>query len=513
MQSSNRVILNSGYLYANMLVTMVVQLASVRILVNALGVADYGIYSIVAGVVALFAFINVAMAASTQRFLSYAIGEGHPDHIREIFYQSVLLHLIIGVVVLLLLEVGGLYYVRHVMQAPPQRIHAATVLLHCITASTFVNIITVPYEADINANENMGAIALINILDSLMKLAVAIVVMHVTWDKLQTYGALTMACLIITLLIKRLYCLAHYDESHFRWHRVTDWSQARQIAAFCVWNLIGSGTCVARYQGTALVLNQFFTLAVNTAYGIAQQVNGLLLFFSNSIVRAIRPQVVKSEGAGDHQRMLRLSMTTCKVTSLMVALLAVPLGLSIEPVLELWLGHAPGADCVMFCRAFLAVVFINQLTIGLQVAIESTGRIRLLQMVVGTMHLLPLVAGWLLFRLGFPPGAIMMCVIVEELVAIVARAFICRREAALDVPFFLTRVIVPCLLAVTLTTLLTGWAVSLLGLSPWPSCLLHVAVSVTLLSATSYCLILDATERRHIADFLSLVLTKLHLRP
>ncbi len=510
--TSKRVILNSGFLYANMIVTMVVQLISVRILVNALGIADYAIYSLVAGVVALFAFINVAMAASTQRFISYAIGEGKEENIREIFYQSVVLHLLIGLVVLVLLEVGGLYYVKCFLRAPADRIPAATLLLHCITASTFVNIITVPYEADINANENMGVIAAINIFDSLMKLAVALLVMYTSTDKLSLYGVLTMVCMIITLLIKRFYCLARYPESHIRWHKINDFRQARDMASFTAWNLIGSGCSVARYQGTGIVLNQFFALAVNTAYGVAQQVNGLLLFFANSIVRAIRPQVVKSEGNGNRNRMLRLSATTCKITSLMVALLAIPLGISIEHILRIWLGHNPGAECVMFCRCFLVIVFLNQLTIGLQIAIESVGKIRLLQCTVGSLHLLPLLMGFVCFRCGLPPSSIMICIIGEEIVALFVRAAIAHHLAGLAAWHFLWRTVLPCVVAVPLVTAATLSVLRLTGLEGWLHCIVAFAFSIPALAAVSYFWIINEKERKPINEFVLLGLGKLGLR-
>ncbi len=509
---ANRVILNSGFLYANMLVTMAVQLVSVRILVNALGVNDYGIYSLVAGLVALFAFINVAMAASTQRFLSYAIGEGKAESVREIFYQSVVLHIAIGVLVLVLLEAGGLYYVLNFLRAPADRIPATTLLLHCITASTFVNIITVPYEADINANENMGVIAAINILDSFMKLGVALCVMHASCDRLRLYGLLTMACMAVTLLLKRFYCLARYPESRFKWHRVRDFSQARRMVSFTVWNLIGSGCSVARYQGTGLVINQFFALAVNTAYGVAQQVNGLLLFFANTIVRAIRPQVVKSEGNGDRARMLRLSVTTCKVTSLMVALLAVPLGISVNHILRVWLGHAPSGECVMFCRSFLAIVFLNQLTIGLQIGLESAGRIMLLQCTAGVLHLMPVLLGYACFRMGMPPASIMLCIVGEELVALFVRAAIARRLIGLAAGRFLSRTVLPCVAAVAAVTALTWQALHMAGAQGWWRCIASFAVSMPALSAVSYFWIISEGERRPINEFFLLAFSKIRPR-
>lgn len=511
MESSNRVILNSGFLYANMVVTMLVQLVSVRILYEAFGINDYAIYSLVGSLIAMFAFINVAMSAATQRFLSYAIGEGREENIRELFYQSVVLHLIIGGIVLLALEAGGVYYVQHLMRAPAESIYGATILLHCITASTFVNIITVPYEADINANENMGAIAAINILDSIMKLAVAFGVLHTSHNRLVVFGLLTMTCLIITLLLKRFYCLAKYPESHIRWHKINDFTQMRNLTSFAVWNLIGSGCSIARYQGTGMIINRFFILATNTAYGIAQQVNGLLLFFANTIVRAIRPQVVKSEGSGDRKRMLRLSETTCRITSLMVALPAIPLGICIPHILRLWLGKEAGVDCVMFCRSFLVIVFINQLTIGLQIAIESVGKIRLLQCTVGVLHLVPLFLGWWCFYLGWPVESIMLCTIGEEIVALFARITIAHHLTGLEATTFLKHTIIPCLLAVPFVTLSTWYILSVTEFTGFLHCILSFCITIPLLAVISYTMILSPQEKGAINKFMLLIANKASL--
>ncbi len=512
MLNSNRVILNSISLYLNMIVNILVQLLCVRLLVKSLGISDYAIYSLIGGVVALFAFINVAMSASTQRFLSYAIGEGKPEKLKEIFYQSVVLHLIIGAIVLVALEIGGIYYVHYLLKAPEERIAAATVLLHCITASTFVNIITVPYEADINANEDIGTIAAINILDSLGKLGIAIAVYYATCDKLVLYGILTMLCLITTLTTKRVYCLRHYAESHFRWHKVHDLSQVKNIIAFTAWNLIGSGCGLARYQGTGMILNQFFQLAVNTAYGIAQQVNALLLFFANSIVRAIRPQIVKSEGLGQRDRMLRLSTSTCKITSLMVALMAIPLGVNIPYILDLWLNEPASYETIMFCRYFLAIVFINQLTIGILVAFESTGRIKELQCFVGTLHLIPLFLGYICFYMKLPADSIMLCILGEEVIALGIRVALANRLLYLNWRKFTTHTLLPCITGVGLILLGTYYLNNFFVQYPLLQLFITTTFSTTFLCTISYIWIMDTSEQQVVKGFVIHVMQRLGKR-
>ena len=185
MNNSTRVARNTLFLYANMVVTTVVQLVAVRLLLKALGIVDYGIYNVIGSIIAQIAFLNVAMSAATQRYLSYAIGENNKGKLGELFYGSCILHLIIGIIVVLLIEVGGQYYIYNFLVAPTERLDAASWLMHFITFSTFANIVSVPYEADINANENMGAIAGINILDSLLKLGTAILISAYSGDRLK----------------------------------------------------------------------------------------------------------------------------------------------------------------------------------------------------------------------------------------------------------------------------------------------------------------------------------------
>lgn len=509
MNSSTRVVVNTGFLYLNMLVNIFVQLIAVRLVFKALGETDYGIFNIVAGVIALFGFLNVAMSAATQRFLSFALGKKDDQLLKETFYYSVLLHILIGVIILVLLEAFGAYYIHYMLVAPPERIATASSLFHFITISTFVNIITVPYEADINANENMGAIAAINILDSLMKLAIAIVICHVGGDRLLIFGLLTMSTMILTLLIKRIYCIRKYRESHFRWHRVKDKKLLKDISTFALWNLIGAGCSIARYQGTGIILNRFFGILINASYGIAQQVNGLLNFFANTIVRAIRPQIVKSEGANDRRRMLRLATTTCKVTSLMVALLAVPMFVEMDFILNVWLNKPVQDETIMFCRAFLIIVFVYQMTIGLQIAIESVGRIRLLQIIVGSMHILALPAGYVCFLCDLPPVSIMICVLAEELISLVVRIFLAHRLARLNVWKFVLQVVLPVSLLITICVISLDYVHLYLPVGGMIRLGIVTICSTTVICFVSYHFILSCDERRVVNDITGKVLVKL----
>lgn len=494
MKASSKVILNTGFLYGSMIVTVCVSLLSTHWVLEALGEENYGIYSLIANIVAMFAFLNVAMAAATQRYISFAMGKGRVEDVKETFYYSVVMHLVIGVVVFLLLEFGGAWLVNEVLDIPPQRLEAARNLLHFVATSSFFTVIAVPYEGMLNANEHMGVIASINIVDSLLKLATAVLLLYSTHDRLILYGALLMCVCICTFLLKYSYCKRHYTEVKFHFHRISDWKLFRQMTSFATWNLIGTGCGVARNQGVAVLINPFFGIVTNAAYGLSQQVYGMLNFFSNTIVRAIRPQIIKSEGTGEHDRMLRLSATTCKMTFLLLALLVVPLFTKLTFVLNLWLDKDYPEDTLLFCQGFLIIALIYQLTIGLQIAIESTGRIRLLQMIVGSMHILALPAGYICFKMGLPVSSIMACIIAEEFISLFLRIMIARRLTGLRACNFILRLIVPCT-TVVLAAFFIAHHLPSLGESDWINLFSMTLINTLFICVAGYIFCLSKDER------------------
>lgn len=494
MKASSKVILNTGFLYGSMIVTVCVSLLSTRWVFEALGKEDYGIYSLIANIVAMFAFLNVAMAAATQRYLSFAIGEGVEGRVKETFYYSAVMHLVIGIIVFFLLEFGGVWLVNHVLEIPTDRIESVYHLLHFVAISSFFTVMAVPYEGMLNAREHMGVIALINIVDSLLKLTTALLLLRAHSDRLVLYGALLMGVCICTFLMKYSYCKRHYPEVNYHFRRISDWKLFRQMTSFATWNLIGTGCGVARNQGVAILINPFFGIIVNGAYGLSQQVYGMLNFFSNTIVRAIRPQIIKSEGAGEHERMLRLSATTCKMTFLLLALLVIPLYIKISFVLDLWLDKSYAVETVLFCKGFLLISLIYQLTIGLQIAIESTGRIRLLQMIVGSMHILALPTGYICFKIGLPVSSIMACIIAEEFISLVLRIVIARHLTGLHAGHFIRHLILPCTTLVLASYIVTYHATAIFT-SDWMALFCAIFSNTTVICLGSYLFCLSTEEK------------------
>ena len=299
--TANRVIKNTGYLYAKMAITMFVSLYTTRLILNALGASDFGIYNIVGGAIAMLGFLNASMAGATQRFMSYAEGEGDKEKQKYIFNISVVLHAGIAVFVAVVLLVAGYFFFNGILNIPTERIGAAKVVYLSLIISTLLTVMNVPYDAVMNAHENMRYYALVGILESFLKLAVAFVCVYASGDKLIVYGIL-MACIpLLTLNVMKVYCHKHYDECVIKPRKYWNRGLMKEMTSFAGWSFVGSmGSIVGNY-GVGIVLNNFFGTILNAALGIANQLNGMLLFFSNSMLKALNPVIVKKLGEGEQK--------------------------------------------------------------------------------------------------------------------------------------------------------------------------------------------------------------------
>ena len=458
MRTVNKLALNSLALYVNMGFTMLATLLGTRYVLEALGKEEFGLYALIGSIVAMLSFLNVAMAAATQRFLSYAIGAKNEGQVREIFFTSVVIHLAIAAVLSVFLLAGGEFMIYNVLDIAPQYFHLAEYVLWCMIAGVLFTINAVPYEATMNAHEDISQIAVINILEAALKLGAAVVVLFLSSDKLLLYALLVLFSQIFAFACKWGFSKFHYEEATFHFHRLKDRGMVQKMLGYAGWNLIGAGCSIARYQGAAILLNAFFGLAINAAYGVAQQINGFILFFANSIVRPMRPLIVKSEGACEHERMHELSYTTCRITFLMMSFAIIPLYQNMPYVLSIWLDQIPQGT-LQFCRAFLLIALVNQLSVGVVIAIESVGNIKRLQLVVGTMHLAALPLGYAAFVMGYSAYSIMACILIEEIVATVFRLWVAKKDAGLPWRPYVSHTLTPCVLSFVLCFALTSVSV------------------------------------------------------
>ncbi|WP_254412298.1 hypothetical protein [Dyadobacter diqingensis] len=440
MQAVRKVAINTGILYGRMLLTMAIALYSTRLVLNALGSIDYGIFNLIAGVIAMLSFLNTAMTASTQRFLSFYQGKNDSIKQKSVFSNSLILHLVIGVVIVLSLEIIGLFLFEGFLNIPENRLGTAKIVYHFMSATVFFTVISVPFTGTLNARENMAVLASVSVIEALSKLSIAILLLFLTKDKLEIFGLLTASVSVLSFILYSSYCLFKYQECSISNLFKTDPILLKELTSFAGWNLFGTLCSLGRTQGLAIMLNIFFGAVVNAAYGIANQVSGQLNFFSYTLLQALNPQIMKSEGANDRQRMLRLSMIASKFGFFSLAIVAIPCMFEMKAILEFWLKEVPD-HTLIFCNLILAGTLINQLTIGLQSAIQATGRIKIYQSVVGSIILLNLPIAYILLKLGYPAYMALVSFSLIELIACGFRLYFLNQIAGLSISEYFKSVI------------------------------------------------------------------------
>lgn len=455
MRTAHRVVVNTGVLHLRIVITILISLYSVRLILSALGESDFGIYNLVAGIVAMLAFVNSALWGSTQRFLSYYQGLDDLQMQRKVFCSSVALHAALGIGVVVALETIGLLFFNGFLNIPADRLDTAKFVYHFMSATVFFSIFGTPFVASIIAHEDMMWNALINILEAVLKLGVAGLLFWLPGDRLAVYAVLIGGIGLTSLVCYMWVSLKKYPECTLRIRDWIDRSVLSGLGSFTGWNLLGALSGVARAHGTALILNLNFNTRVNAAYGISNQVNGQLSSFSATMSQAISPQIMKSEGNSDRERMIRLSMINTKFCYFILAFVGIPCIFEMTEVLRVWLKTVP-EYALIFCQLGLLYSLVYQLTGGMLSAVNAIGRIRNFQIVNVSMMLASLGVAYILLRSGFPPYSVFVCFIVQEIVAGTYRIGYLSRHAGLSPSEYLRRVAGRCLMP-TLVSLGVCW--------------------------------------------------------
>lgn len=402
MSTATRVIKNTGFLYIKMAITIVVSLFSTRLILNALGASDFGVYTIVGSSIGMLGFLNYTMANATQRYMSYAEGEGVYSNKLKVFNVSILLHIVIAVLTTLILVIGYFVFFNGMLKIPDDRVFAAKVIYICLVVSANFTILNVPYEAIINAHENMFYYSMVGIVESILKLGIAYLCVFTTSDKLIIYGILISIVPLITLIALSVYCHRNYSECKIAIKDNFDIPLIKEIAFFSGWNFLTAITNLVSNQGIGVVLNRFFGTTLNASHGIAQQVNGQLSAFAANMKKALNPVIVKSAGSKETERMNYLAILGCKYSTLLTVLFAAPLILEMTYVLELWLKNVP-EWAVLFCQLQLLITLIIQMSSSLGTSIYAQGDIKYYAINKSIMNLLPIVFTYICFKLGEGP--------------------------------------------------------------------------------------------------------------
>lgn len=504
--TANRVIKNTGFLYAKMGITMFISLYTTRLILNSLGASDFGIFNIVGGAIAMLGFLNGAMASATQRFMSYSEGEGDKEKQKSIFNISFVLHLGISFVVGLALLIAGFFFFNGILNIPPDRVDAAKVVYGSLIVSTMFTVMTVPYDAAMNAHENMKYYAIVGIIESLLKLAVAFATVYTSLDKLVVYGIL-MACIpLVTLTIMRVYCHVHYEECVISPRRYWNKGLMKEMTSFAGWNFVSSMASIVTMQGTAIVLNFFWGVLANAAQGIANQLSGQIMVFSNTMLKALNPVIVKEEGAHSREKMIEASLMGNKFSYLMTVFFTIPFCIEAPFVLDFWLKETP-EFAVVFCRLILIRLSLSQLSVTFGTAIGATGHIKYNIIVSSVIWVMMLPLSSLLYYWGSPAYTIYLVLIFMVILLLVNSLYFMKKECGLKVKLFFNKVLYPCF-GVSLFTTLIGCIPLLVMEDSWTRFCLVGFLCIITFAVIFYTIALSSKEKQVVFSLVDKILRK-----
>jgi O-antigen/teichoic acid export membrane protein len=437
-QNNKRIAKNTLMLYFRMILTMLVSLYTSRVVLNTLGVEDFGIYNVVGGFVTMFGFLNSAMASATQRFLAFEIGKGDHEQLRNVFSMSINIHFFIVFIILILAETIGLWFVNTQLTIPTGRMGAAQWVYQFSILAMMVNMVSVPYNAMIIAHERMNVFAWVSIAEVSLKLFIVFMLQWFGFDKLKFYAVLTFCVSLIIRFIYGFYCSRQFKESKFRYF--WDKSLFKTLISYAGWNLWGNAAFILKGQGVNVLLNIFFGPVVNAARGIAYQVSGAINQFVANFQMAMNPQIIKSYAVNDLKYMHQLIFRGAKYSFFLLFTLSLPILLETEQILRVWLKIVPDYT-VIFTRLVIINVLIDCISGPLMTAAQASGKIKLYQSVVGGLLILNLPISYLFLKFGFQPQVTIFVSIGISILALMLRLLILRNLVKLKIENFFYQVI------------------------------------------------------------------------
>lgn len=496
---------NTLFMYFRLIVVLGVSLFTSQQILVALGIEDYGIHNVVAGVVTMLSFLNGAMAAGTQRFLSFELGSGRYDELKKVFSAALLIHIVIALIIFILAESIGLWLLNNVLIIPESRLDAANWVFQCSVIAFMVTVIQVPYMAIIFAQERMGLYAYVSILDVGLKLVNVSILITVDADKLILYGVLNLCVIFIVALVYAILCRKFFPECRFslKFSRV----RVKEIINFVGWNLSAHIASALSVQGSNVLLNVFFGPAVNAARGVAMIASSSIQEFVNSFQVASAPQITKTYSSGEIEQEKQLILSTCKISFFLLFLLAYPVFLETEFLLKIWL-KIPPLDASQFLKLILIDAMLCTSASPMYHAIMATGNIKKYQMIASFVVFGTFAVFWIFLELGFPAYTIFYLSILSTLILLFLRLQFLNRMINFSASKYLYFVALPGFKVVFASTIFPV----LIFLNLEEGFLRFLLVSVTVFSSTIFSIYvfgLDMEERAFLNRKLKKVLKKL----
>lgn len=439
-----------------MVIVMLISLYTSRVVLKALGVDDFGLYNVIGGVVGLFTFLRTSMEKATQRFLNVEMAKPN-GQIKNVFSVSLSIHLFISILIFILAETLGLWFLNAKVNIPMGREIAANWVYQATVLSLCITVISVPFSASIIAHEKMSFFAIVSIVDAVLKLAIAICALLYDKDKLILYGSLMALISVVSLLMYGTYSMLHYEEVSLK--LCYDRERFKEIFSFVGWTILGQFAIVGTNQGNTILLNMFHSVAANAAMSVGAQVNNAITSLSSSFQTAFNPQITKSYAENNYNYLKSLVFITSKISFCLLLLVSIPIIFNIDLVLNLWLDTVPQMSSI-FCILFIINGILNALSAPLNFCVMASGKIKLFQITTSVVYLSDLVVLYFLFSIGFPPETVMWVKVSIMLIIIFVRlGFAHQSVDCINIRSYILGVLFPLILT-SLVSVLGGFLFS-----------------------------------------------------
>lgn len=439
-ENNKRIAKNTLLLYFRMLFLMVVSLFTSRVILNTLGVEDFGIYNVVGGIVAMFTIVSGSLTSAISRFITFELGRGNKEKLRTIFSTSVNIQLGLSFLIVLIGEIAGVWFLNTQMVIPPDRVEAANYILQCSLGIFVLNLLSVPYNSAIIAHEKMGAYAYISILDITLKLVVAYAIMLSPYDRLASYGILLLLEALVIRVIYGIYSKSNFEECSY--HFVRERKVLKEMVSFAGWNFLGVTAGTLNTQGVNILMNLYFGVAVNAARGIAVQASAAISQFVQSFTTAVNPQITKSYAAGDMEYMQSLVCQSSKFSAFLFLLMAVPLTVETPMIFDIWLKNPPAYAVLFFRLGLLGILMDSVLSNSLMTAIFASGDIKKYQVYVTIWGGMVFPLTWIAYKLGATPEYTYILYFLMYCIVLYVRLHVVQQKVQLSVRKYVMTVLV-----------------------------------------------------------------------
>lgn len=496
--SSNKTIAkNTLFLYGRMLFNLVVSLYTSRVILQVLGVSDLGVFQVVAGIVAMFTFVNGSLAGATSRFLAFELGRNDKQRLSRTFAATLNVHIITAVIFFVVCETIGLWLVNYKLNIPEGREQAANIVYQTSVLMTMLSLIQSPYNAAIIAHERMKVFAYVGILDTIFKLVACYVLYITPFDRLIIYGFVLLLFTLTINLIYYIYCKRSFSECHFRWS--TDWSISKPILVFSGWQLFGDFSLVTKNQGVNILLNIFYSVTINAACGFANTVYGAIVGFANNFMVSIRPSIIKAYSSEDYTRLVDLIHLACKYSFCLILLLSAPFLFDSQYILELWL-KIPPAYTAGFCKLSLLTLLVVVLTSPVNYAVIATGNNKVLSLLGGIAMLSVLPFTYLFLKLGYNPYIPFIITLILQILVSNLYIFLLKKYIIeFSISNYYRKTIVPCILMFVLVTAPTSLLLERINIdNPFFELIIICCCTTTLVFLSVFLIVMSKNERRWI---------------